>query len=464
MISNSSLEVINRIKQDFEDAHVGRLKRYLTQPSISALNLGVQEMAELLSSDIEELGGVSRVVQTSELPVVFAKLDEGADKTLLLHGLYDVTPADEESWTIPPFEPEIRNVEGIGRSIIGRGAEDMKTPIASAMNVIASYRELGKTLPVNLIMVFEASELGSGGIRDFVNKHQKEMLESDLVLWLCPMAHSNGVPIVPLSIKGNLMGRLICKGGDWGGPVGNEMHALNSNWVGNPATRLSEAIVHIEHSLERDYAQGRGWCPSDSQIKLANNLMKRLNEQQIKTLLGVSKFKYHDFADALMAHLFRPQFTVVGIRSGFVGEGKSIKISIPSDAEAAVNMRFQPGETPDQGISRIKKILDDGGFQDIVFEVFNAYSGGGASPDDKVVQCVLDVHNEMGANPEVWPVHPIGIPVSIWTDRLKLPWIGGLPCHAGNKHAANEYAQISGILSSEEFLVRLMDRIAVTDL
>ena len=70
----------------------------------------------------------------------------------------------------------------------------------------------------------------------------------------------------------------------------------------------------------------------------------------------------------------------------------------------------------------------------------------------------------MGANPEVWPVHPIGIPVSIWTDGLQLPWIGGLPCHAGYKHAANEYAQISGILRSEEFLVRLMDKVAVTDL
>lgn len=464
MNSTSSQDVINRIKQDFEDAHLGRLKRYIAQPSISALNSGVQEMAEILSSDIKGLGGVSCVVQTSELPVVFAKLDEGADKTLLLHGLYDVTPADEESWIIPPFEPEIRNMEGIGRSIIGRGAEDMKTPIASVINVISSYRELGSALPVNLIMVFEASELGSGGIREFVSKHQKELLESDLVLWLCPMAHSDGVPIVPLSVKGNLMGRLISKGGDWGGPVGNEMHGLNSNWVGNPATRLSEAIVHIEHSLERDYEQGHGWCPSESQIKLAKNLMNRLDEQQLKTQLGVAKFKYDDFADALMAHLFRPQFTVVGMRSGFVGEGKSIKISIPSDAEAAVNMRFQPGETPDQGISMIKQILDDGGFQDIIFEVFNAYSGGGSSPDDKVVQCALEVHSEMGANPEVWPVHPIGIPVSIWTDGLQLPWIGGLPCHAGNKHAANEYAQISGILRSEEFLVRLMDKVAVTDL
>jgi acetylornithine deacetylase/succinyl-diaminopimelate desuccinylase-like protein len=62
--------------------------------------------------------------------------------------------------------------------------------------------------------------------------------------------------------------------------------------------------------------------------------------------------------------------------------------------------------------------------------------------------------------PEVWPVHPIAIPVALWTEGLKLPWVGGVPCHAGNKHAANEYAQIEGIRRSEEFLVRFMDRLA----
>jgi acetylornithine deacetylase/succinyl-diaminopimelate desuccinylase-like protein len=39
-----------------------------------------------------------------------------------------------------------------------------------------------------------------------------------------------------------------------------------------------------------------------------------------------------------------------------------------------------------------------------------------------------------------------------------------VPCHAGNKHAANEYAQIEGIRRSEEFLVRFMDRLAEIEL
>ena len=464
MKRTESHSVIERIGRDFEPDHVARVLRYLAQPSISALNLGVREMAEMLAGDIEDLGGTAGVVETAELPVVFGRIDEGAEKTLLLHGLYDVTPADEPGWVISPFEPEIRDVSGVGRSVVGRGAEDMKTPIAAAMNVISAYRATGRRLPVNLMFVLEASELGSGGIREVVPSHAGELRQSDAVLWLCPMAHPNGVPIVPLAVKGNLMGRLICKGGEWGGPVGNELHGLNSSWVGNPAVRLCQAVALLEHRLEDEYANGEGWQPAPGQRRQARELAGRLNPEQIKAELGVRRLRYDDFEAAVDAHLFRTQFTVTGLQSGFVGDGKSVKVSIPSDAQAVVNMRFQPGQDPDEGIAKIRKILDDAGFTDILFEVNNAYAGGGSSPEHPLVKCVLEVHADMGAEPEVWPVHPVAIPVALWTEGLNLPWVGGVPCHAGNKHAANEYAQIEGIRRSEEFLVRFMDRLAEIEL
>ncbi len=63
----------------------------------------------------------------------------------------------------------------------------------------------------------------------------------------------------------------------------------------------------------------------------------------------------------------------------------------------------------------------------------------------------------MGADPEVWPVHSAGMPVELWTEQLGVPWIGGLPCNAMRKHAANEYAQVDGILQSEKFLVHFFE-------
>ena len=353
---------------------------------------------------------------------------------------------------------------GVGRAVVGRGAEDMKTPIAAAMNVVASYRASGTPLPINLVFVLEASELGSGGIREFVPSRVEDLRLADAVHWLCPLAHPDGVPIVPLGVKGNLMGRLVCRGGDWGGPIGNEMHALNSNWVGNPAVRLSQAVAFLEHSIEDEYARGSGWQPSDIQRQLARDLAGRLDPERIRTDLGVSRFRYDAFEEAVDAHLFRTQFTVTGLRSGFVGSGKSVKVSIPSDAEAVVNVRFQPGQDPDDGIANVRRMLDEGGFSDIQFEVGKAYAGGGTEPDHPLVGCFLKAHADMGAQPEVWPVHPIAIPVALWTRDVGIPWVGGVPCHAGNKHAANEYAQVEGIRRSEEFLVRFWERLATTDM
>ena len=352
----------------------------------------------------------------------------------------------------------------MGPAVVGRGAEDMKTPIAAAMNVVASHRAQGVPLPVNLMFVLEASELGSGGIREFVPSRTEDLRQADAVHWLCPMGHPDGVPIVPLGVKGNLMGRLVCSGGDWGGPIGNEMHALNSNWVGNPAVRLSQALAFLERSIEDEYGKGKGWQPSDIQRKLAQELAGRLEPERIKADLGVDRFRYETFEEAVDAHLFRTQFTITGLRSGFVGSGKSVKVSIPSDAEAVVNIRFQPEQEPEDGIANIRRMLDEGGFADIELEVGNAYAGGGTDPDHPLVRCFLGTHADMGAEPEVWPVHPIAIPVALWTRDVGLPWVGGVPCHAGNKHAANEYAQVEGIRRTEEFLVRFWERLGNTEI
>ena len=92
----------------------------------------------------------------------------------------------------------------------------------------------------------------------------------------------------------------------------------------------------------------------------------------------------------------------------------------------------------------------------------NHYAGGGTPLEHPLIQCFLQAHADMGADPEVWPVHPAGMPVALWTEELGVPWIGGLPCNAMRKHAANEYAQVSGILQSEKFLARLVRGILET--
>ncbi len=451
------LRVIEQIDKDFEPSHIERLLKYIRQPSVSALNLGNQEMAEMLAAEIREVGGEAEVIETVEFPVVFGLIDEGADRTLLCHGLYDVTPAEEPNWINPPFDPQIQELDGLGRCVVGRGAEDMKTGIACVMNTVYAARAAGEKLPINLMFVHEASELGSGGIKDFFPRYKDKMKKANAAYWLCPMGQTDGTPIVPLGLKGNLMGRLFCRPGEWGGPVGNEIHALNCNWIGNPADRLVEAVSYLEKRLQEIYEKGGGWVPCSLQEKLCRQLSERMDPEMMRRSLGVERFKQDDFHAAVRAHLFKAEFTLIGLQAGFIGEGKSVKVSIPSEAQAVVNMRFQPGEDPDERIENIRNILSEGGYGDIEFVVNNHYAGGGTPPDHSLIKCFLQAHIDMGADPEVWPVHPTGMPVSLWTEELGVPWIGGLPCNAMRKHAANEYAQVDGILQSAKFLVHFFE-------
>ncbi|MFP6888338.1 MAG: M20/M25/M40 family metallo-hydrolase, partial [Nitrospinota bacterium] len=336
-------------------------------------------------------------------------------------------------------------------------AEDMKTGIACVMNTVYAARAAGEKLPINLMFVHEASELGSGGVKDFFPRYKDKMKKANAAYWLCPMGETDGTPIVPLGLKGNLMGRLFCRPGEWGGPVGNEIHALNCNWIGNPADHLIEAVSYLENRLQEIYENGDGWVPSDSQEKLCRQLSERMDPEMMRQSLGVKRFKQDDFHAAVRAHLFKAEFTVTGLQAGFIGEGKSVKVSIPSEAQAVVNMRFQPGEDPGERIENIRKILSEGGYGDIEFVVNNHYAGGGTPPDHPLIKCFLEAHTGMGVDPEVWPVHPAGMPVALWTEELGVPWIGGLPCNAMRKHAANEYAQVDGILQSEKFLVHFFE-------
>src|SRR5947208_6452239 len=95
--------VLRQAQRDF-DAHLERLQRYIRQPSVSAENRGIDETAAMIAAEIGELGGVGRVVPAKEFPIVYGRFDVGAPRTVVVHSMYDTTPADEPNWSLPPFE------------------------------------------------------------------------------------------------------------------------------------------------------------------------------------------------------------------------------------------------------------------------------------------------------------------------------------------------------------------------
>jgi succinyl-diaminopimelate desuccinylase len=110
------------------------------------------DVAEVAMGILEELDGSPRIVRgEAGRPSVIARFGSADRPALAWNGHLDVVPAgDPETWRHPPFGAEI--VDG---RLVGRGAADMKGPIAAALGAVSAIRrsgvELGGRLDLHLV-------------------------------------------------------------------------------------------------------------------------------------------------------------------------------------------------------------------------------------------------------------------------------------------------------------------------
>ena len=441
-----------------------RLRRFIRQRSISAENIGHAEMCALLAAEVEALGGTAEVVPGVDFPILYGRINAGAPRTLLIHSMYDTTPAEEAGWLTDPFAATVMELPGKGECLVARGAEDTKGPVAAVFAMIEAHRRAEVELPVNLILVFEASELGSRSMAPFIESRREELADADLAYWPWHSERADGTGVVWLGCKGLMTFKLHVRGGEWGGPRGADLHGLHSGWVANPIHRLAAAIASfkdagdLEIAIEGFYGEGDPVTAEDE--AMIERLVQRLDPQAILHDLDVARFKQRDFRAALHTHCFRSEFNVSGIQGGVVIEGGGTKVLLPPSATASLDLRPLDGMTIPQVMGAIRDYLDRHGFPEVEIELLNGYVGGRMRPSNWAVQELLGAYRDIGTDPEVWPRTATAIGVSLFTRTLGIPWIGTCPGHSGGKHAANEFLQVAGFHRAVGFMIRLLWRIA----
>jgi hypothetical protein len=174
------------------DDHVVNLQKWIQQPSISNTGEGMQESAEMVKGFFDQLGcqeskvydvGITEWGQQGN-PVVYAKCDEGADKTLVVYWMYDTMPVTQpDLWKAPPFEAQLVEQGQFKKVLIGRGATNSKGRQMAFYNAMMSIKAVTGKLPVNLIFVAEGDEERmSMGYRKFVREN-KALFEGADAMW-----------------------------------------------------------------------------------------------------------------------------------------------------------------------------------------------------------------------------------------------------------------------------------------
>lgn len=444
--------------KDGRPRHLERLQAYIRQPSLSATGEGVEAMAQLVAADLGSLGAEVEVAQGVDYPVVYARIDSGAERTVLIHGMYDTVPADASEWESDPFTADLVERNGV-QCVMGRGAEDTKGPLASVVSVVEAHRQAHVELPVNLILLFEASELGSKSLPAFVVERKAELADADVAYWPWHTQRPDGTAVAWLGVKGLMTLKVRVRGGQWGAPVGSEAHGLHSIWVANPIHRLAAALASLKAPDDLSIVvEGffDGVTPPDAdQLELVARLAERVNPDLALGEAHARRFKQADFRAALEAYCLGTEINVSGISGGTVIEDGH-KVELPSEAVASMDIRPLDGMTVDGVVNALRRHFDSHGFEEVEIELLNGYEGASMSAENWAVKALLDTYAALGHDPEIWPRTSTSISNSSFVKTLGVPWIATTLGHAGNKHAPNEYVTLEGYHDSIGFISHLM--------
>jgi len=424
------------------DPHLQAIQRWLRQPSISAQNVGVQDMAEMLRGDLEGMGfAEAELVATDGHPGVWGYYDAGADKTLVVYLMYDVQPVNPEDWQSPPFEANVVDHE-LGRVLMARGATNQKGPERAFLNALESIIQVEGNLPVNIMVAAEGEEeLGSPHYHQIVDAYYDRLSTADGALFPFNSQQPDGNISVILGVKGILYFEMTATGGSWGGPADAEIHGSYKAIVDSPVWRLIKALDSLTSPdgntiLVPGYYDGIV-PPTEEESLLINAGIEQRDDVRMQEMLGVSRWIDNKTGnDAVIELLYQPTLNIDGIWGGYTEEG--VKTILPHTASAKVDSRLPPGLDPHEALAKIRAFLDANGFDDIEIEKLSAYPASQTSVEAPAVQAALAVFKKHAESLSVQPRIAGSAPFYQFTDRLGLPLIPAGMGFGTGAHAPNE--------------------------
>jgi acetylornithine deacetylase/succinyl-diaminopimelate desuccinylase-like protein len=468
-VTSEDLRKVYTYIDEHIDEHVENLQKWIRQPSISNSGEGIPESAEMVKGFFEQLGCQQARVYDVGLtewgspgnPVVYAKCDEGAPRTLVVYWMYDTMPVTQpDAWKSPPFEARLVEQPPFKKVLIGRGATNSKGPEMSQWNALMSIKAVTGKLPVNLIFVAEGDEERMDiGLRKFVKDYPDLFKGGDAMLSFGGQAPSGAAGVMGGS-EGCVYIELTTSGKAWGhGPVQSDIHGANKRAVDSPAWRHIKMLASLVSSdgntpLIKGFTDGITQLspPDAARLKAAAG---KLDMKVAAENLGVARFISDDPFTMLKMAQYGVSFNIDGIWGGNMYAGGAGAI-LPNKITSKHNMRYVPDMHGLDMVKRIREQLDRNGYKDVEMKVIGDVPWSKMSYDTDIARAVTDTYDVFGIpyqplpqNETIlggyWPAYlfsngEVGQKVA----PVSMPIGGGGAGHGGNAHAANEYFVIEG--------------------
>ena len=460
-------KVYANINEHF-DEHVERLQKWIRQPSISNSGEGIQESAEMVKSFFDELGcQQSKVYDTGVTdwglpgnPVVYAKCDEGAPKTVVIYWQYDTMPVTQpDVWKVPPFDAAIVPDKEFKKVLIARGASNSKGPEIVGFNALMAIRAVRGKLPVNVIFVAEGDEERMDiGLRSFVRDHQDLFKGADAMIneGGSPSGGSEGCVYIQLTTSGKSWGR---------GPGDSDIHGANKLEVDSPAWRhikMLGSLVSDDGNTPKIKGWMENWVPPDQ--KTLDGIKKRASGAKLDDMaknIGVMRFIADDPYEVMKMMSSGTSFNLDGIWGGNMYANAAGAI-LPNKITSKHNIRYRPNMDGMDLTRKIRAQLDSNGYKDVEMKVIGDVPWSISDTDNNINRAANRMFEAFGVTsrqmfaanhvPDAaetggyWPSYlfnngKVGERVA---PLVHMEIGGGAVGNSGGGHAANEFYVIEG--------------------
>ncbi len=356
-MTDSTVESIRAYVKANQARYLTELRALVSQPSVSATGEGVRECAALVQSLMEAAGLRTQAFTndgyTPNNPLLYGEYGSAeTGLTIALYAHYDIVPpADPERWSVPLYDPVMKD----GR-LYGAGIADDKAQLFTIIKAIEALAQVGVSAPALRVVSDGEEEQYSPHFASFVSQH-RELFQADLLLGVDGEAHETG-PVLALGLKGTLFVRLDVQ------TAAKDLFTGYSPVVPNAIWRLNQALASLVDADGRILIDG--FYDDIAPISAEEDAwLAQVPFDHAGTLrnLQTPRLLVDSGADYYRRLTTWPTAAVTGITGGYHGAG--VKNVLPGAAAATVDFQIVANQTCDDTEAKLRRHLAQRGFADV---------------------------------------------------------------------------------------------------
>ncbi len=212
-------------------------KELIRYPSITPVDAGIMRFLE---KKLKAIGFKCKILEFKDKnskPVknLYAKIGKSQPNFMFAGHVDVVPPGNIEEWTVKPFNPTIKK-----NHLIGRGANDMKSAIASWIVAVNNFVKNNKKIKGSISLLITGDEEGDAinGTKKVIDFLKKKKEKIDFCLVGEPTNPNKLGQMIKIGRRGSITGELTI--------IGTQGHVAYPHRANNPSSTIVKILKEIK--------------------------------------------------------------------------------------------------------------------------------------------------------------------------------------------------------------------------